>query len=421
MSIIDKMLKAYHYRLYPNQQHQTMFAKHFGCNRFVYNWALEIKTEAYAKENKSLSRFDLQSQMLQLKAENIWLKEVNSQTLQSSLLNLDTAFSNFFRRCKQDVKEKGYPTFKTRKGRQSFQCPQNVTVDFEHGKISFPKIKEVKCTFSRQFTGTMKTVTVSRTPANRYFVSILVETKDTIPSKPKITRETAIGIDLGLKDFAILSTGEKIPNPRFNEKEQPKLKRLNRRISRQSRMNDKHTNNRNKNCIKRARLFEKISNRKNDFLHKLSSRIVSENQTICIEDLNIAGMMKNHKVAGSFASVSLSTFVNYLEYKSEWYGKNIVRINRFDPSSRISNCCGDYNHNLKLSDRSWVCRKCGKTLDRDVNAANNIKDFALDKQNLITQIPRATRESTLQERKPLHSKKEVVVQVSSVNEESAIL
>ena len=166
-------------------------------------------------------------------------------------------------------------------------------------------------------------------------------------------------------------------------------------------MNKEHTNNRNKNCIKRARLFEKISNRRNDFLHKLSSRIVSENQTICIEDLVVVNLMKNHKVAESFASVAISTFVNYLEYKCEWYGKNLIRINRFDPSSKISNCCGDYNTHLKLSDRSWVCGKCGKVLDRDINAANNIKDFALQKQNLITQVPLEGRELTPQEMEPL--------------------
>lgn len=386
------MLKAYHYRIYPNQKHQEMFAKHFGCNRFVYNWALDLKNETYAKQKKSLSRFELQPRLLQLKSENIWLKEVNSQTLLSALLNLDTAFSNFFRRCKQGANKKGYPTPKNKKERQSFQCPQHVSVDFESNKISFPKIKEVKCVFSRKFEGKIKTATVSKTRANRYFVSILVETKDVASEKPKIERETAIGIDLGLKDFAVLSTGEKIANPRFNEKERPKLKRMNRRISRQLRMNEKHTNNRDKNCLKRARMFEKISNRRDDFLHKLSSRIVSENQTICIEDLNISGMMKNHKVAGSFASVSLSTFVTYLEYKCEWYGKNLIRINRFDPSSKLSNCCGDYNDNLKLSDRSWICKKCGKVLDRDLNAANNIRDFALDKQNLITQVPMEYRE-----------------------------
>jgi len=276
-----------------------------------------------------------------------------------------------------------------------------VQVDFENNRITLPKIRDIKCVFSRRFSGKMKTVTISKTPADHYFVSILVETKDVASPKPLITREKAVGIDLGLKDFAILSTGEKIANPRFNYKEQPKLRHLNRRISRQFRMNKVHSNNRNKNCIKRARLFEKISNRRNDFHHKLSSKIVSENQTICIEDLAVANLMKNHKVAESFASVSLGEFVRQLEYKCLWYGKNLIRIGRFDPSSKISNCCGDYNNNLKLSDRFWVCSKCGQTLDRDINAANNIRDFALQRQNLITQVPLEERELTLQEIVPL--------------------
>ena len=395
------MLKAYYYRLYPNIKQQAILVKHFGCNRFIYNWALDLKNKTYAKTKKSLSRFKLSEQLPQLKHDNIWLTEVNSQTLQSSLLNLDTAFSNFFRRCKQDVKEKGYPQFKQRKGRQSFQCPQNVKIDFEHNRISIPKVKDIKCIFSRKFSGAVRTVTISKTPAQHYFVSILVETKDVAPPKPPIKHETAVGIDLGLKDFAILSTGEKIANPRFNNKIREQLKRVNRRISRQLRMNGKHTKNRNKNCIKRAKLFERVDNRKNDFLHKLSSKIVRENQTICIEDLAIANLMKNHCVAESFASVSLARFVSYLEYKCEWYGKNLIRINRFDPSSKLSNCCGYYNANLTLKDRSWICGDCGKVLDRDINAARNIRDFALQRQNLIVQVPLERREVTLQESGPL--------------------
>ena len=388
------ILKAFHYRLYPNLKQQEMFAKHFGCARFVWNWALEKKTRSYAKDKKCLSVQKLITDLPNLKTSNPWLKEINSQSLQSSLINLDTAFSNFFRRLADpEVKEKGYPVFKERKGRQSFHCPQNVKIDFERNKISLPKIRDIKTKFSRKFEGKVNTVTISRTPANRYFVSILVENIDIPPQKPKIDRDQTIGIDLGLKDFAILSTGEKIPNPKFNyQKENKHIKRLNRRISRQYEMNEKHTKNRHKNCVKRAKLFEKESNRRKDFHHKVSSKLVRENQTICLEDLNITGLMKNHKVAESFASVGLSTFVNYLKYKCEWYGKNLIFINRFDPSSRICNCCGYYNHDLKLGDRTWKCPQCQTILDRDVNAAKNIKDFALQKQNLIGQVPHKERQ-----------------------------
>ena len=396
------MLKAYHYRLYPNAKQQEMLAKHFGCARFIYNWGLDTKTRAYVKTKKSLSVYALKERLPEMKAKLPWLSEVNSQSLQSSLFNLDAAFTNFFRRSREGAKQKGYPRFKEKNGRQSFQCPQSVKFDFEHNRISIPKVKEIKVVFSRKFEGKVKTVTISKTPAQHYFVSVLVETKDLVPAKPKINRETAVGIDLGLKDFAILSNGEKIANPRFNYKMQTRLRRLNRRISRQFRMNNnKHTKNRDKNCIKRARVFEKNTNQKMDFLNKLSTRLICENQTICLEDLNISGMMKNHKVAESFASVSLSKFVEMMKYKAEWYGKNLLFIGRFDPSSKISNCCGYYNKNLKLSDRSWICPDCGKILDRDVNAARNIVDFALQKQNLIEQVPLDKRELTLQEMEPL--------------------
>jgi putative transposase len=413
------MLKAYKYRIYPNKKQIEMLNKHFGCSRFIYNWALQTKNEVYIKHKKSLSRFDLQSKLLQLKSEFSWLKEVNSQSLQSSLLNLDNAFSNFFRRCKEKTNKKGFPTFKTRKGKQSFQCPQYVKVDFERSKISLPKIKDIKTVFSRKFEGKIKTVTISKTCSNKFFVSILVETNEKIPEKPKIDPNKTVGIDLGLKDFAILSTGEKIKNPRFNyAKEQEQIKRLNRKICRQYRMNEKHSNNRNKNCIKRAKLFEKITNRREDFLHKLSTKLIRENQTICLEDLNVSGMMKNHKVAESFSSISLSTFVRMLEYKAEWYGRNIIFIGRFDPSSKICNYCGYYKKDLTLKDRTWVCPDCGTEHDRDINAARNIRDFALQKQNLILQVPMDNRELTLQETKPLLNNRKAIRQVSSMNEES---
>ena len=315
------MLKAFHYRLYPTASQEVLLNKHFGCVRFVYNWALETKQKAYVEQKKSLSSFELVTRLPDLKKENEWLGEVNSQALQMSIRNLDNAFTNFFRRIKEKAKEAGFPKFKTRKSRQSFQCPQKVKVDFDEGRISLLKIPNIKAVFSRQFVGKMKTVTISKTKANRFFASILVEDGIEAPKKVEINSNTAVGIDLGLTHFAILSTGEKIENQRFNEKAKKEIAKLSRKMAKQKRLNDgKHTNNREKTRVKLARVYERIENQRDDFLHKLSSKIVRENQTICLEDLAVSNMQKNHKLAGSIASVSWGKFVSFLDYKCDWYG-----------------------------------------------------------------------------------------------------
>jgi len=392
-------MKSYKYRLYPTKAQEEAFAQHLGCVRFIYNWALETKNKAYIKDKTKMSFFDLSAKLPALKKENPWLSEVNAQALQSSLRNLDNAYTNFFRRVKQGAKEVGFPKFKSRKNKQSFQCPQRVSLDFENGKISIPKIFEIKVVFHRKFKGEVKTTTISKTKSGKYFVSVLVEDSKVLPAKPKIDPKTAIGIDLGLKDFAVLSTGEKIANQRFNEKAAKRIAKLNRKMAKQKTMNKGvHTKNREKTRVKLARLYEKVSNQRDDFLHNLSTRLIRENQTICLEDLNVSGMVKNHKLSGSIASASWSAFVRMLIYKCEWYGKNLVFIGRFEPSSKMCSDCGWTKQDLKLSDREWVCQKCGVEHDRDVNAAVNIKTFALHNQNLIKEkIPLHERKSTLGE------------------------
>lgn len=398
------MLKAFHYRLYPDQEQQSLLNKHFGCARFVYNWALETKNKAYVEQKNSVPCTKLITQLPELKKENEWLKEVNSQALQMSIRNLDNAFTNFFRRVKNGSKQAGFPKFKSRKNRQSFQCPQKVKVDFENNRISLLKVPNIKAVFSRKFEGKIKTVTVSATKAGRYFASILVDDGKDLPKKCKIDEKTSVGIDLGISDFAILSTGEKIKNHRFNEKTRNKIAKLQRKMAKQKLMNGgQHTKNREKTRVKLNRAYEAISNQRDDFLHKVSSKIVRENQTICIEDLNVSGMMKNHCLAGSIASVSWSRFVSFLQYKCDWYGKNLIKIGRFEPSTKMCSSCGCYNGSLTLKDRKWTCTDCGIEHDRDINASKNIKTFALTKQNLIGNIGLGEPESTLGEIGPLAS------------------
>jgi len=366
--------RAYKYRLYPNKKQETLFAKHFGCVRFIYNWGLELKTKKYQTEQKSLSFFDTCKLMKQKKSELSWLTEVNSQSLQVSLKNLDSAFTRFFR------EKKGFPKFRGKHKLQSFACPQNVKIDYHNSTIILPKIGEIKTVFSRQFTGKIKTCTISKTTTNKYFISILVETPEQNSKKPKIKSKTAVGIDLGLKDFATLSDATKISNPRYLRTSEQRLKVLQRRASKKK----KGSNNRKKAFLKVARQHEKIKNQRDDFLHKLSTKLVRENQTICLETLNVVGMLKNHNLAKSISDASWSRFNEFLRYKAEWYGCNILHIGMFEASSKTCSECGTIKRDLTLTDRKWKCGECGVLHDRDVNAAINIKKMALQKQNLVS-------------------------------------
>jgi len=367
--------KSFKYRLDPNNEQATLLDKHFGCCRLIYNWSLGEKIRAYQETGESLSRYKLQEQLPEMKrTERPWLAEVNAQSLQASLINLDRAFLGFF---KHKTK---FPRFKKKNHRQSFQVPQRGQIDFENGKLIIPKFLEgIRCHISRRFEGETKTFTVSKNTTGKYFVSVLVETPEALPEKRPVTAATTIGIDVGIKDFCTLSTGEKVENPRHLKEELKRLKVLQRRASKKK----KGSNNRKKAVLKVAKLHEKIGNRRNDFLHKLTHRLTSENQagSIAVEDLNIAGMMKNHCLAQAIADVSWSEFNRQLEYKCEWRGVNLLKIGRFEPSSRTCDACGTVNRDLKLSDRTWTC-SCGTEHDRDYLAARNIKRFALTNDNL---------------------------------------
>ena len=366
------MLRAYKYRIYPTDEQKVLFAKTFGCCRFVYNWALNLKIEAYKLEKKSVAYKEVQNRMVnELKKENQWLTEANSQALLNSIRNLDTAYKNFFR----DTHAVGFPRFKSRKNRQSFQCPQHCSVDFGKGTVSIPKAKDIPAVLHRRFKGTVKTVTVSMTPSGKYFASVLVDTAiQELPVSP-IQGDTALGIDLGIKSLAVCSDGRTFDNPKNLQHSLDRLALLQKRLSRKQ----KGSANRNKARIRVARLQEHIANCRKDNLHKITHVLTHDSQvrTLCMENLNVKGMQSNHHLAQAVGDASFGMFLTMLEYKCRWYGVNLVKIDRFAPSSKTCGQCGYVYKGLKLSERSWTCSECGTHHDRDFNAACNIKEFGL--------------------------------------------
>ena len=354
------VFKAFKYRLYPNNSQKELIAKHIGSSRFVYNLALETKNTAYLGSKHNFSAFDLIKQLPDLKKECEWLKEVNSQSLQQSIQNMDIAFKQFF-------KGAGFPKFKKKSKGGSFSVPQNIKV--ENNLLIIPKFKRgIDIILHRPIKGNIKSATVSITATGKYFVSILVDTNTEIPNKAQIEEKTTIGIDLGIKNFAITSNREVFENPKYLYKAQSKLKYIQRKYS-------KYKGKRTKQKL--ALIHEKVVNKRKDFLHKTSTKLIRENQTIALETLMVKNMVKNHNLAQAINDVSWSTFVSMLEYKADWYGKNIIKIGAFSPSSKTCSFCGYINKELILKDRTWVCPKCNSVLDRDVNASINIKSFAL--------------------------------------------
>ena len=368
------MLKAYKYRIYPTKTQEVLLTKHFGCARYIYNYGLERKIKFYSETKKSVSRFTIQADLPKLKKseDTKWLSEVNAQMLQQSLIHLDMAFTRFFQ------EKKGFPKFKSKHDQhQSFSTPQDTKVNFDTDKVFIPKFREgIKCKFSRKFKGKIKTSTVSRTPTGKYFISILVETEDTIPNKAPIDENKAVGVDLGIKTFATLSDGTVIQNPKYLKKALKKLKRLQRSVSRKK----KGSNSRKKAVKLLARQYEKVTNKRKDFLHKTTKYLIDHYDTICLETLSASNMVKNHRLAQAIQDIGIYTFNAYMDYKAEWYGKNIIRIGRFEPSSKMC-ACGYVYRGLKLSDRVWTCPSCGSVNQRDLLAANNIKKFAFKLNN----------------------------------------
>lgn len=341
------MLRAYKYRIYPTDEQKVLFAKTFGCCRFVYNWALNLKITAYKERKETLGNIYLTNLMKsELKVEHEWLSEVNSQSLQSSLRNLDTAYTNFFR----NTKAVGFPKFKSRKNKQSFQCPQYCSVDFVKGTITIPKAKDIPAVLHRRFEGTVKTVTISMTPSGKFFASVLVNAPIQELSVSAIQEDTTLGVDLGIKSLVVCSDGRTFANPKNLQKSLNRLKLLQKRLSRKQ----KGSANRNKARIKVAKLHEYISNCRKDNLHKITHALTHDSQvrTICMENLNVKGMQCNHHLAQAVGDASFGMFLTMLEYKCRWYGVNLIKIDRFAPSSKTCGKCGHVYKGLKLSERS---------------------------------------------------------------------
>lgn len=359
------MLKAVKVRIYPTDEQSITLAKHFGCTRWLWNYCLSVMTETYKTTGKGISAFNMKKQIPILKAEHEWLKECYSQCLQQSVLNLSQAFQNFFEgRAK-------YPNFKSKHHRQSVQFPQNVKVISESA-IKFPGLLgTVAAKIHRLMEGQLKTVTVSKTPDGKYFASLLIE--DGVEKPESSSEGKTIGIDLGLTDFAITSDGSKFANPRHLKKHERNLKRKQRKLSRKK----KGGQNRNKARIRVAKVHAKIARVREDFHHKLSRKIVNENQVIVVEDLAVKNMVKNHSLAKAISDVGWGQFCTMLKYKAEFEGKVYLEIGRFFPSSHLCSNTLLPLEKMDLSIRSFVCPHCQERHDRDINAAINIRNEGL--------------------------------------------
>jgi putative transposase len=354
--------RAYKYRIYPNQTQQETLNRLFGLNRFVYNYYLRQRIDYYDQTGKSLSYYQNAMDLVKLKKhpEYVWLKEAPSQTLQQTLTDLDKAYSNFFHKRAQ------FPRFKRKQDKQSMRYPQHFKV--EGNKVYLPKVGWLKIVLHRPVEGKMKNLTVSRTKSGQYFISIQVE--QDIEEPPY--QGEIIGLDLGLAHFAVTSKGQQFDNPRYLRKSERRINRWQRRLSRKQ----KGSHGWQKAKLKVARMHEKVSNQRQDFLHKLTRKLVEENQYIAIEDLHVKGMVKNHRLAKSISDAGWGETVRQLIYKGQWYGCRVDKIDRFFPSSKRHFKCGYLNQDLKLSERVWFCPECQEWVERDENAAQNILIFS---------------------------------------------
>ena len=363
------MYKSYKYRIYPNKKQEELIQKTFGCCRFVYNQTLTYRINLYKTEKKSINKFDCNNYKNQiLKKEYIWLKEVDKFALENAVFNMDFAYQMFFK------KDNGFPKFKSKHNhRKSYKTNfsnNNIEISFEENKIKLPKLKWIKAKIHRSFSGKIKSATISQNPSEKYYVSVLVETEYI----PFTHIDSVIGIDLGIKDLIITSNGEKLDNIHTTKKYEKKLAKEQRRLEHKV----KGSKNREKQRIKVAKIHEKIHNTRLNYLHKISHKLIIENQVIVSEDLAVSNMIKNHNLAKAISDCSWYELTRQLQYKSEWNGRQYIKIGRFVPSSQTCHVCGYINKGTKdLSVREWKCPNCHTVHDRDINAAINILNKGL--------------------------------------------
>ena len=375
--------KAYKFRIYPNAYQEVLIIKTIGCVRFVYNYFLALWNEEYSKNGKGLTYNSCSAMLPQMKKNEAtsWLKEVDSIALQSSIKNLSDSFSRFFK------KQTNRPRFKSKKNPVQSYTTKNVNnnIMITDRFVTLPKLGIIKFAKSRELKGRILNATIRKNPSGKFFVSILCE--EEVPELPETSLE--IGIDLGITDFAILSNGQKIDDNRFTSKMEKTLKREQRKLSRRA-LNAKkagkelfEAKNYQKQKQKVARLHEKVINQRTDFLNKLSTEIVKNHDSICIEDLNTKGMLRNHKLAKSISDVSWFSFVSKLQYKAEWYGREIIKVDKWFPSSQLCSKCGHKDGKKSLEIREWTCPVCHAHHDRDINASKNILAEGLQIQVIV--------------------------------------
>lgn len=376
------MLKAIKIKLYPNNEHLIYINQLIGTNRFIYNNCLNFKINQYKENKKSTNLKDTNNHVKSLKNDLTWIKDSHSKVIQQTLINLETAYKNFFKN------NKGFPKFKSKKDKQSVRFPVDAIIGVQGNKINLiKKLYDIhfKCSrkdeiYLNKNQDKIKSATLSKTKINEYYLSILIDGDLKILKK---SDNLISGIDLGIKDFIVTSEGQKYENLKFKSSNNKKLRKLQKDLSRK----EKGSINREKVRIKLAKLHEKINNRKEYYLHSVVNKLLGENQVIVIEDLNVKGMLKNHCLAGSIQELSLYRFKEILKYKASWYGREVFEISRWFPSSKLCSCCGHKNKELTLKDRKWKCPSCGCILDRDLNAAINIRNEGIKSIKVGMSLP----------------------------------